>query len=218
MNDSQSVAELPRRGTEERRQQLLDVARRRFVNDGYSGTSVSAIVRDAGVAQGTFYVYFGSKQALLAELRREVFRDYAQALRKVAEGPGEADERLVSVIVEMVHVVHRNVELERVFRQAESAQDLELTALQGRGKLAQMASALLVEGLGGHSMEVENPLLVAQLLVTLFDNVLFESLAYQRPANVVDTVMASLRLVLRGVGVTEMRLASLLSTVPGRLP
>ena len=218
MNDSQSVAELPRRGTEERRQQLLDVARRRFVNHGYSGTSVSAIVRDAGVAQGTFYVYFGSKQALLAELRREVFRDYAQALRKVAEGPGEADERLVSVIVEMVHVVHRNVELERVFRQAESAQDLELTALQGRGKLAQMASALLVEGLGGHSMEVENPLLVAQLLVTLFDNVLFESLAYQRPANVVDTVMASLRLVLRGVGVTEMRLASLLSTVPGRLP
>ena len=33
----------------------MDVARARFVADGYAATSVSSIVRAAGVSQGTFY-------------------------------------------------------------------------------------------------------------------------------------------------------------------
>lgn len=214
MNDSQSVSDTPRRGTEARRRQLLDVARRRFVCDGYAGTSVSAIVREAGVAQGTFYVYFESKQAVLAELRREVFRDYASSLTAAAEAPGDADARLVEVVLAMVAVVRRNLELERVFRESESAHDLELAALQGRAKLAQMAAVLLAEGVG--PLELPDAALTAQLLVTLFDTVLYESLAYERPAPAAATVQAALRLVLRGLGVSEPRLEELLALAQER--
>jgi len=197
----------------ERRAQFLAIARRRFVADGFAGTSVSRIVKDAGVAQGTFYLYFESKQAVLAELRREVFRSYASSLAAAAGGEGRADERLVDVVVAMARCVGQNLDLERVFRQAASAHDLETAALEGRARLALMAAELLDEGDALDAGGSEAPV-VAELLVTLFDTVLYEAWAYRRPAAVEATVRSSLRLVLRGLGAEGDRLASLLARVP----
>ena len=72
MTDSQSVERSP--SAKARRRQLLEVARRRFLEVGYAQTSVSAIVKEAGVAQGTFYLYFPSKEAVLVSLRGEVLK------------------------------------------------------------------------------------------------------------------------------------------------
>ncbi|MFK7928831.1 MAG: TetR/AcrR family transcriptional regulator [Myxococcota bacterium] len=203
----------PRRGTEARRAQLLDVARARFIEDGYAGTSVSAIVRAAGVAQGTFYVYFESKQAVLADLRRQVFRHYATALAQTAALDLPADERLVQTVLAMVDVVTEHRDLERVFRQAESAEALERAAVEGRARLAGGAAVFLEQGVRDGLFVVDDPEGVAQLVVTLFDNVLYESIAYARPAPLAQTLAHALPFVLRGVGVPEPRIQSLLSGV-----
>jgi AcrR family transcriptional regulator len=207
---------LPNDARAERRAQLLGIARRRFVKDGFAGTSVSAIVREAGVAQGTFYLYFESKQAVLGELRREVFRTYATSLAEAARAPGSADARLVDVVVAMARSVGRHLPLEQVFRQAASAHELETAALEGRARLAGMAAELLQRE---DALEVgdSDPRVVAELLVTLFDTVLYEAWAYQRPAPVSETVRASLRLVLGGLGVEDGRLRELLARVPDAL-
>jgi hypothetical protein len=52
-----------------RRQQLLHVAEELSLESGYGKTSVSRIVKTAGVAQGTFYLYFASKEARPYALR-----------------------------------------------------------------------------------------------------------------------------------------------------
>jgi len=52
-----------------RRQQLLQVAEELSLESGYGKTSVSRIVKTAGVAQGTFYLYFASKEARSSGLR-----------------------------------------------------------------------------------------------------------------------------------------------------
>ncbi len=54
-----------------RREQLLAAARATFAEKGYDGATVGDIVRAAGVAQGTFYLYFPSKRAVLVTLARE---------------------------------------------------------------------------------------------------------------------------------------------------
>jgi AcrR family transcriptional regulator len=206
MNDSQSV----RRGTEARRAQLLDAARRCFVADGYAGTSISSVVRAAGVAQGTFYVYFDSKQAVLAELRRGVFRDYAEALASSASAPRAADARLVETVRSMARLVEKNLELERVFRQAESADELSRAAVDGRARLARAAAGFMAEGVAAGELEVDDPERTAELIVTLFDHVLYESLVYERPAPLSTTVELALRFVLRGLGVSPARVEHLL--------
>jgi AcrR family transcriptional regulator len=51
-----------------RRRQILQTARELFAARGYHDTSVSDIVLDAGIARGTFYLYFDGKRALFDEL------------------------------------------------------------------------------------------------------------------------------------------------------
>jgi AcrR family transcriptional regulator len=46
----------------EREDQLLAAARKVFRNKGYEGATVAEIVEEAGVAQGTFYLYYPSKK------------------------------------------------------------------------------------------------------------------------------------------------------------
>lgn len=58
----------PTMGKAERRQQILNAAREVFAKRGYAQTTVDDIVAQAGVARGTFYLYFEDKRAAFAEL------------------------------------------------------------------------------------------------------------------------------------------------------
>jgi AcrR family transcriptional regulator len=44
-----------------------------FAEKGYQRTKVSDVARRAGVAQGTFYLYFDSKKSLFLSLLDEFF-------------------------------------------------------------------------------------------------------------------------------------------------
>ena len=60
-----------------KREQLVDTALRLFYQDGYHATGIDKIIQEAGVARGTLYKHFKSKDDLiLAVLRRrdEEFR------------------------------------------------------------------------------------------------------------------------------------------------
>ena len=216
MTDSQSAqnSQVPETGgaavgaREARRAHLLQVARTRFIADGYKKTPVSAIVRDAGVAQGTFYLYFPNKQAVLAELRREVFRDYAMTLKVAASLPVPADERLARVVVGMAAAVQRNLALERVFRLAESAEDTLKAAREGRARLAQTAAEFIEDGVEQGVFAGPASMRIAGFVITLFDNILYDVLSVEPDA--LDEVVAdSLRFVLRGMGVSPDRVDAL---------
>ena len=57
---------------DERRSELIATAQQLFYTTGYERTSVNDIVKAVGVAQGTFYYYFDSKQAILEALVAEL--------------------------------------------------------------------------------------------------------------------------------------------------
>jgi AcrR family transcriptional regulator len=57
---------------DERRSELIATARQLFYTKGYERTSVSDIVKEIGIAQGTFYYYFDSKQAILEAVVEEL--------------------------------------------------------------------------------------------------------------------------------------------------
>jgi AcrR family transcriptional regulator len=66
---------------EVRRKELIDTAILLFSKKGYDNTTVTEIVKEAGVAQGTFYYYFKSKDEVLdAILERSV--DEIEAMMK----------------------------------------------------------------------------------------------------------------------------------------
>lgn len=77
----------------ERRKQILDAARDVFAKRGYAQTTVDDIVAQAGVARGTFYLYFDDKRAAFAEL---VDRFAAQLSTKIVRITTDDPERPVA--------------------------------------------------------------------------------------------------------------------------
>ena len=59
-----------------RREHILDAALTRFARGGFHATTIHTICREAGVSPGALYVYFDSKEALIAGLCE---RDRAQS-------------------------------------------------------------------------------------------------------------------------------------------
>ena len=64
---------------QQKRESLLDSAFQLFIEHGFSKTSISDIVRNAGVAKGTFYLYFKDKfdikNHLIAHKASQVFQN-----------------------------------------------------------------------------------------------------------------------------------------------
>ena len=52
-----------------KRESLLDSAFSLFIDNGFNKTSISDIVNNAGVAKGTFYLYFKDRRYLLQRRR-----------------------------------------------------------------------------------------------------------------------------------------------------
>src|SRR5215510_11797976 len=71
-----------------RRTELLDAARIVFGRKGYHVTVVEDILAEARVARGTFYLYFGGKRDLFAELLDTLLASVRAAVRSVSLGPG----------------------------------------------------------------------------------------------------------------------------------
>jgi AcrR family transcriptional regulator len=91
------------------RKRLLETSRLLFARDGYAETSVKAIAREAGVAQGLLYHYFESKeqliQAIFAETMAQVQESFAAGNYQTG---GTAEERLERIIRRSFALVRAN--------------------------------------------------------------------------------------------------------------
>ncbi len=66
------------------RQRLLEAAEQIFGEHGYHDASVVKITEAAGVGQGTFYLYFSSKQEIFDELVRDLNRRVRRAMKEAS--------------------------------------------------------------------------------------------------------------------------------------
>ncbi len=71
---------------ERTRCKLLHAAEREFGEFGFHTASVSSITRRAGVAQGTFYIYYSSKEAILRELVDSIGHKLRRTLSEAMHG------------------------------------------------------------------------------------------------------------------------------------
>ncbi|MGH1489875.1 MAG: TetR/AcrR family transcriptional regulator [Acidimicrobiales bacterium] len=73
---------------EVRRRQILDAAARMAVEEGLENTSIAKVAQAAGIAKGSIYLHFESRQDLLAGLQADL---WAQMLERPGEVMVEKD-------------------------------------------------------------------------------------------------------------------------------
>ena len=98
----------------EKRGEILSAATRAFSRKGYAATKVEDIAREAGVAKGTVYIYFSSRDEILLAAF-EAFEEELLASVEVVMETGEPPlQRLRSVVCAVLSGVETEPELSRV--------------------------------------------------------------------------------------------------------
>jgi len=83
---------------DDKRRRILEAAVRVFAERGYESSRVGDVAREAGVAYGLVYHYFGSKEAVLDAVFREAWGRLLAALAQAEEtGSGAAEQLALAV-------------------------------------------------------------------------------------------------------------------------
>jgi AcrR family transcriptional regulator len=70
-----------------RREHILEAAERCFANAGFHRTTMHDICREAAVSPGALYVYFDSKEALIAGIAERDRAEFAERLAALSDAP-----------------------------------------------------------------------------------------------------------------------------------
>ena len=127
------------------RERLLQAVQELIEEGGYGAASVAAIAERAGVAAGTLYRHFDSKQELFVEVFRAVCAREARAMRAAAEQieDGSAVQRLEEVLATFAERALRNPRL----AWALLAEPVDPLVDAERLEYRQRYAALIAEGL-----------------------------------------------------------------------
>src|SRR6516164_101985 len=104
---------------QETRARLLAACEKVFGEKSYFQVSIADITREAGTGNGTFYLYFPSKEAAFRELVQQRGHELRMITRMATEGAGRrADAERVGFAA-FFEFIHQHPSLYRVVRQAE---------------------------------------------------------------------------------------------------
>ena len=117
---------------EVRREQLLDAAAALLVEKGFASMTVAEVAERAGVAKGTVYLYFDTKESLVAGLQAKYDEALVEQVRVLNQGGGSELARLESFLRATLdfHVAERQLH-EVLFHQAGMRDDETLRTLAG---------------------------------------------------------------------------------------
>jgi AcrR family transcriptional regulator len=84
--------------SEERQKQILDAAITEFARNGLHATRMEDIARASGLSKGAVYLYYKSKDAIIAALLRTLFSWELRGARAIIDrGEDSAAERLLAI-------------------------------------------------------------------------------------------------------------------------
>src|SRR5215470_1514642 len=92
----------------DKRERILGSAMRVFASKGFFGAKVSDIAEDAGVADGTIYLYFKSKDDLLISLFEQQMEKVHDVLGAAMAGAPRAEDKIARFIRAYMELVAEN--------------------------------------------------------------------------------------------------------------
>jgi AcrR family transcriptional regulator len=77
---------------------ILRAAQREFLERGYRRTSIESVARAAGVAKGTVYLYFDTKEDVFRGVSQAFIDWFLERARQAAAAKGSVEQRLSAVL------------------------------------------------------------------------------------------------------------------------
>jgi TetR/AcrR family transcriptional regulator, fatty acid metabolism regulator protein len=186
----------------EKPHQIIDAAVRIFARKGYYHSRVSDIAREAGMAAGTIYLYFKTKDDILVTLFRDKMAQFVSSARKAVAAEPDAVAKLRRLVRLHFEMLEGNPELAEV---------LQVELRQGqkffRGASAQeisayfaLIAAVIEEGVAQGQLRPSLPVKIAtKALFGAMDQMATSWVLGKRAYRLIDTADSVADIFLRGV-------------------
>ena len=161
---------------EERKNEILDVAERLFGTKGFDNTSTSDILNEVGIARGTLYYHFKSKEDILDAM---IDRMTGRLVEKAAALLAKKEIPVLKRLTMMMTALNVNGSLgQEIMEQVHKPQNaLMHQKMQSRllAAVNPLVSSLIEEGMREGICQTEYPEEVAEMTL-LYTNTVFDDL------------------------------------------
>jgi AcrR family transcriptional regulator len=152
---------------EERRLEIIETSDRLFRERGYTKVSVEAIIREIGVAKGTFYYYFKSKDEILGAIVENALHRIVDQVEQVADLPETTAMAKFELLLSDTRVGDdSNDALAEMMHMPENRELHELTNIQTVLRLSPLFARIVEQGNREGSLATPDPLETMQFLLT----------------------------------------------------
>ena len=162
---------------EERKNEILDVAERLFGTKGFDNTSTSDILNEVGIARGTLYYHFKSKEDILDAM---IDRMTGRLVEKAAALLAKKEIPVMRRLTMMMTALNVNGSLgQEIMAQVHKPQNALMHQKMQERLLAgvnPLVTALIREGIAQGICRTEYPAEVAEMTL-LYSNTVFDTLA-----------------------------------------
>lgn len=188
-----------------RRAALLDAARRVFEDKGFLETRVADIAAEAKVAQGTFYTYFDSKDAIFQAVAARVAGDMIIELGSNQPFATASFDRTHAAMKRFVDSYRRNSKIVALIEQVGTfTPEMKRIRLQVReAHVDRMARAIEHQQKAGLADDTLDPLLTAELVGSMVDQVCHVWLNLGKEFDEDALLYALTTVWLRGIGAQD---------------
>lgn len=114
MNDKKTVNNSKRPASKEKHERILKAAVKVFAKYGFHNSKISQIAEEAGVADGTIYLYFRNKDDILISLFEEKMEDAIADFNAVMSGVSDPIDKLKTFIRHYVEFMEKQRALAEV--------------------------------------------------------------------------------------------------------
>ncbi len=151
---------------EVRRAEILQAASELFQEIGYESTSVDSIVRSAGIAKGTFYYYFKSKDEVLAALAQQLCAEMVARSQIIADDPQlGAIEKFCAIIAAQNQTVEAGQALVEDLHRPENRALHERSNIETVLAFGPILAAVVEQGNQEGVFQVDDPLSTVQFIL-----------------------------------------------------
>lgn len=105
---------MARKKDEEKRKKILDAATKVFARVGFSNTRIQDVAQEAGIAHGTVYLYFKSKDDLFISIFQESLGELIGYISSEVQKKDSAEDKLRRMISLQLDVIEENPDLTKL--------------------------------------------------------------------------------------------------------
>ena len=186
----------------ESRQKMLEVAKRLFIERGYSKTTMEDIADQAGFGVATLYIYFKTKEGVFAEMARndmsELQKEGELALEDLPEDPVEAIFRLLNIYNRVYDYISSGVMNEFIVNAKSNGPVREAAVWVQKWQAEQIASALAKSQQQGSVSPALDTALASEVIIDLLARYNSRSSAAADTAPAFERFKLAVGLVLEG--------------------